>query len=77
MSQCSSTSRCRMGLVVVRMAAVTFAPQVPEIGEGGRAVTQVSFGEPGTYALQAVADDTVLVSAAEVTVTVEPATSAP
>lgn len=51
---------------------VSFDPQVPEIGEGGRAVTQVSFSEPGTYVLQAVADDTVLVNAAEVTVTVKP-----
>ena len=56
---------------------VTFEPQVPEVGEGGRAVTQVSFSEPGTYVLQAVADDTVLLNAAEVTVTVKPAPSAP
>ena len=52
--------------------SVSFDPQVPEIGEGGRAVTQVNFSEPGTYVLQAVADDTVLVNAAEVTVTVKP-----
>ena len=57
--------------------AVTFDPQVPEIGEGGRAVTRVSFSEPGTYVLQAVADDTVLVNAAEVTVMVKPAASVP
>ena len=52
---------------------VTFAPQVPEIGEGGRAVTTVSFTEPGTYVLQAVADDTVYVTSTNVTVTVHPA----
>ena len=52
---------------------VTFDPQVPEIGEGGRAVTTVSFTEPGTYVLQAVADDTVYVSPTNVTVTVHPA----
>ena len=52
---------------------VTFAPRVPEIGEGGRAVTTVSFTEPGTYVLQAVADDTVFVTSTNVTVTVHPA----
>ena len=52
---------------------VTFAPRVPEIGEGGRAVTTVSFTEPGTYVLQAVADDTVFVTSMNVTVTVHPA----
>ncbi len=52
---------------------VTFDPQVPEIGEGGRAVTTVSFTEPGTYVLQAVADDTVYVTPTNVTVTVHQA----
>ncbi len=52
---------------------VTFDPQVPEIGEGGRAVTTVSFTEPGTYVLQAVADDTVYVTPTNVTVTVHAA----
>ena len=56
---------------------VTFDPQVPEIGEGGRAVTRVAFSEPGTYVLQAVADDTVYVSPVNVTVTVKPAAGAP
>ena len=56
---------------------VTFAPQVPEIAEDGRAVTSVSFSEPGTYVLQAVADDTVLTTSVEITVTVHPAPSAP
>ena len=50
---------------------VTFSPQVPEIGEGGRAVTHVSFTEPGTYQLQAVADGTVYVTPTTVTVTVK------
>ncbi len=53
---------------------VTFDPQVPEVGEAGRAVTRVSFSEPGTYVLQAVADDTVLTTSAEVTVVVKPDT---
>jgi hypothetical protein len=56
---------------------VTFDPQIPEIGEGGRAVTRVSFSEPGTYVLQAVADDTVLLNSIDVTVTVKPAASTP
>ena len=56
---------------------VTFDPQVPEVGEAGRAVTHISFSEPGTYVLQAVADDTVLTTSAEVTVVVMPAASAP
>ena len=57
--------------------AVTFDPQVPEIGDGGRAVTNVSFTAPGTYVLQAVVDDTVLVTPIDVTVTVHPPASAP
>lgn len=57
--------------------AVTFDPQVPEIGDGGRAITRVSFSLPGTYVLEAVADDTVLTNTAKVTVTVKPASSAP
>ncbi len=56
---------------------VTFEPQVPEVGEGGRAVTRASFSKPGTYVLQAVADDTVLLGSAEVSVTVNPARSEP
>ena len=56
---------------------VTFDPQVPEVGEAGRAVTHISFSKPGTYVLQAVADDTVLTTSAEVTVVVKPAASAP
>ena len=51
---------------------VTFSQQVPEIGAGGRAETQVTFSEPGTYVLQAVADDTVYLTPATVTVTVNP-----
>ena len=52
---------------------VAFDPQVPEIDEGGRVVTTVRFSEPGTYVLQAVADDTVFVTPVNVTVTVHPA----
>lgn len=51
---------------------VTFSQQVPEIGPSGRAETQVTFSEPGTYVLQAVADDTVYLTPATVTVTVNP-----
>ena len=57
--------------------SVTFSPQTPDIGEGGRAVTTVSFSEPGTYVLQAVADDTELVTPVNVTVTVTPAPAGP
>ena len=56
---------------------VSFDPQVPEIGEGGRAVTRVSFSEPGAYVLQAVADDTVHVVPVNVTIDVLPARDAP
>ena len=56
---------------------VTFDPVVPEIGEGGRAVTQVSFAEPGDYVLQAVVDDTVYTIPVNVSVTVHPPASAP
>lgn len=56
---------------------VSFDPQIPEIGEGGRAVTRVGFSEPGAYVLQAVADDTVHAAPVNVTVTVHPAPNAP
>ena len=56
---------------------VSFDPRVPEIGEGGRAVTRVRFGAPGVYVLQAVADDTVHVTPINVTVTVKPPAGAP
>jgi hypothetical protein len=72
----------RTGLAVTWLqwrgpGAVSFAPQVPEIGEDGRAVTRVGFSEPGTYVLQAVADDTVHLVRVNVTVNVKPAPSAP
>ena len=57
--------------------AVSFDPRVPEIGEGGRAVTRVRFSAPGAYVLQAVADDTVHVTPINVTVTVKPPAGAP
>ena len=56
---------------------VTFDPPVPEISEGGHAVTQVGFSEPGTYVVQAVADDTVFVTPVNVTVTVNPSSAKP
>ena len=53
---------------------VAFDPRVPGIIDG-RAVTTASFSEPGTYVLRAVADDMVLTTPVDVTVTVSPATS--
>jgi hypothetical protein len=40
---------------------------------GGRASTKVTFTEPGTYKLRAYADDSVLTTPLDVTVTVQPA----
>lgn len=57
--------------------AVTFDPRVQEVGDDGRAVTTARFSEPGTYVLQAVADDTVFLTPASVTVTVNPAPAGP
>ena len=57
--------------------AVTFEPQVQEVGDDGRAVTTARFSEPGTYVLQAVADDTVFMTTVNVTVTVNPAPAGP
>ena len=51
---------------------VTFDPRTPAVGEGGRAVTRAAFSAPGVYVLQAVADDTVHTSPANLTVTVKP-----
>ena len=51
---------------------VSFDPQVPEIIDG-QAVTTASFSDPGTYVLQVVADDTVVKTPVNVTVTVNPA----
>ena len=56
---------------------VTFDPQVVPLDGGGRAVTTARFSEPGTYVLQAVADDTVYVTPVNVTVTVHPAPTEP
>ncbi len=51
---------------------VIFEPMLPPIIDG-RATTTARFSEPGTYVLRAVADDTVLTTVADVTVTVSPA----
>jgi hypothetical protein len=48
---------------------VKFDPAVPPI-TNGTAVTTARFSEPGIYVLRAVADDTVLTTTADVTVTV-------
>jgi hypothetical protein len=49
---------------------VAFEPMSPPI-ENGRAVTKVSFSEPGTYVVRAYADDSVLTAEADVTVVVK------
>ena len=51
---------------------VMFEPMLPPIIDG-KATTTARFSEPGTYVLRAVADDTVLTTVADVTVTVSPA----
>ena len=51
---------------------VIFEPMLPPIIDG-RATTTARFSQPGTYVLRAVADDTVLTTVADVTVTVSPA----
>ena len=53
---------------------VFFEPMVPPI-MSGKAVTRARFEQPGTYVLRAVADDTVLTSTVDVTVTVKPTAS--
>ncbi len=57
--------------------AVSFDPRVLTLDEQGQAVTRVSFSAPGTYVLQAVADDTVFTTPVNVTVTVNPPVAAP
>ena len=42
-----------------------------EGGRGGDAVTTVSFTEPGTYVLRGYADDSIVTTPVDVTVTVE------
>jgi hypothetical protein len=49
---------------------VTFQPQRIAV-ENGRAETTVTFARPGTYLLRAYADDTVLVTPVDVSVTVK------
>ena len=53
---------------------VTFDPMsIPvEGGRGGETVTTATFGSPGTYVLRAYADDSVLTTPLDVTVTVQP-----
>ncbi|MBZ5557011.1 MAG: hypothetical protein LAO77_07000 [Acidobacteriia bacterium] len=50
--------------------AVTFEPRKIPVTDG-KASTTVKFSAPGTYVLRAYADDGILVSAADVTVTVK------
>jgi hypothetical protein len=49
--------------------AVEFSPQHVAVAEG-KATTSVKFSEPGTYTLRGYADDGVLLSSADVVVTV-------
>ena len=56
---------------------VTFDPPVQEVGDDGRAVTTARFSAPGTYVLQAIADDTVFLTPVDITVTVNPPPSGP
>ncbi len=51
--------------------SVTFEPMMPPLVNGS-AVAMAHFSEPGTYTLRAVADDTVLTTVADVTITVNP-----
>ena len=67
----------RLGLIWVHHrgpGSVTFDPMRQPIADGksGEAVTKVSFSEPGTYVLRAYADDGILMSWVDVTVTVKP-----
>ena len=60
----------------MRVAAVSSGPgaSLPDPGPiAGRATTTVTFTEPGTYRLRAYADDGVLSTPLDVTVTVQPA----
>ena len=54
--------------------SVRFEPQAVSVsgGRGGEAVTTVSFSEPGVYVLRAYADDAILTTPIDVTVTVAP-----
>jgi hypothetical protein len=51
--------------------AVTFDPRVVPIDGGGKAVTSVRFGAPGTYTIRAVADDGIWTAPADITVVVK------
>ncbi len=59
----------------MRVPVVSTAPGDRPAGPGplaGNATTKVTFGQPGTYRLRAYADDGVLVTPLDVTVTVQP-----
>jgi hypothetical protein len=49
---------------------LTFAPQTVVVKEG-KASTQVTFSEPGTYVVRAYVDDGVLMGTSDVTVSVK------
>jgi hypothetical protein len=53
-------------------AAVAFAPQRIAVAADGKASTTATFSAPGTYTLRAYADDGVLLSSIDATVTVQP-----
>lgn len=69
----------RLGVIWVHHRGpgpVTFTPQRQAIADGkaGDATARVGFSTPGTYVLRAYADDGILTSYVDVTVTVTPAT---
>ena len=54
--------------------AVTFDPRKVAVVDG-KAATNVSFSQPGTYTLRGYADDGILLDSVDVTVTVQPGPS--
>jgi len=50
---------------------VVFDPIIPPLANG-TATTTATFSQPGTYVIRAIADDTVLTAAIDVTIIVEP-----
>ena len=74
----SARAAARTGLAVTwtlyRPGTVTFEPMsiAVEGGRGGETVTTATFGSPGTYVLRGYADDSILTTPLDVTVTVKP-----
>ena len=75
----SAREAARTGLAVTWTlyrgpGTVTFDPMsiAVEGGQGGETVTTATFGSPGTYVLRGYADDSILTTPLDVTVTVKP-----